>query len=196
MPLPWEVGAEAVSWRHPAALSEEELLGECTFGQSRGSGPGGQHRNKVETMVVLMHRQTGISAQAGERRQMGENKSLALFRLRLALATEHRGAVGAGPVGTARWRARVRRPKRRATGDPLMPRASGGRLEINPAHKDYPALLAEALDVLAAGGYDVKQASLRLEVSGSQLVKLIRHHPPALAAVNAERSKRGMRALK
>jgi hypothetical protein len=73
---------------------------------------------------------------------MQENKSLAMFRLRLALATEHRSAVPIGTIGTERWRARVRRP-RRTPGDLGAPL---GRLEINPKHKDFPALLAEALE--------------------------------------------------
>ncbi|MEM1166702.1 MAG: peptide chain release factor-like protein [Planctomycetota bacterium] len=196
MPLPWEVGPEAVAWTHPAAIDEEKLLAQCRFGQSRTGGPGGQNRNKVETAVVLVHEPTGLSAQAGERRHMGENKSLALFRLRLTLATHHRGAVGIGPVGTERWRARLRRPKRRPSADPLAPRAASATIEINPSHKDYPALLAEAIDVLEAANYDLKTAALRLDVSASQLIKLIKHHPPALHAVNEARAKRGMHTLK
>lgn len=196
MPLPWEVGPEAVAWSHPAALTDDELLRQCRFGQSRTGGPGGQNRNKVETAVVLVHEATGISAQAGERRHMGENKSLALFRLRLALATHHRGGVGTGAVGTERWRKRLRRPRRRVDADLFAPRAPLATIEINPSHKDYPALLAEAIDVLEAAGYDLKTAALRLDVSASQLTKLIRHHPPALHAVNEARKKRGMHTLK
>lgn len=35
----------------------------------RGSGPGGQHRNKTESCVTVLHRPTGISARIDERSQ-------------------------------------------------------------------------------------------------------------------------------
>src|SRR6202161_2135061 len=71
---------------HPAALDPELLAAECDFRATRRSGPGGQNRNKVETAVILTHRPTGISAQASERRTQGENRRVALHRLRLELA--------------------------------------------------------------------------------------------------------------
>ena len=81
---------------HPAALDDEELLGQCSLGRGRSSGPGGQHRNKVETKITIKHTPTGISAQAGERRSQGENKRVAVFRLRTALAVGHRCGVPMG----------------------------------------------------------------------------------------------------
>jgi protein subunit release factor B len=38
---------------HPATLNDERLLVECSRQTTRRSGPGGQHRNKTETAVVL-----------------------------------------------------------------------------------------------------------------------------------------------
>ena len=67
---------------------------------------------------------------------------------------------------------------------------------MNPEHHDYPAMLAEALDVLAAAGWDLKPASLRLNCSGSQMLKLIREHPPALLMVNERRAAAGMGSLR
>ena len=49
---------------HPAALDVELLLRDCDLNRSRAGGPGGQHRNKVETAVTVMHRPTGISGSA------------------------------------------------------------------------------------------------------------------------------------
>lgn len=165
---------------HPATLADEELLAQCDLAKSRDGGPGGQHRNKVETKVTLTHRPTGVSAQAGERRSAVENKRVALRRLRLALATQVRVGVPAGEVRSALWRSRVR----------------GGRIVVNPEHRDYPALLAEALDVIEASAFDPRRAALRLGCTPSQLVKLVQEHPPAMERWNAGRAERGQHPLK
>lgn len=178
---------------HPAAQPDEVLLRDCDIGRGRSGGPGGQHRNKVETLVRLVHTPSGIEAHAGERRSQSENKRVALRRLRLLLAMHVRLAVPHGEIGSELWKSRRHTAKRGQEGgrSPLGRWRGGGTgvIQINPDHHDYPALLAEALDVVAACGWDAKPASLRLECSASQLIKLVAHHAPALAMWNAERAK-------
>ena len=53
---------------HPACLDNESLRKECVLERGKSSGPGGQNRNKVSTMVTLTHTPTGVVAQASERR--------------------------------------------------------------------------------------------------------------------------------
>lgn len=187
-------------WHHPACLSDDDLLAQCRIGRGRTGGPGGQNRNKVETLVELHHEPTGIEAHAGERRSQIENKRVALRRLRLALATGVRTAVPSGDIGSELWRSRrAPAPKHAGEGSPPRNRwlaGGSGVLAVNPDHHDYPALLAEALDVLAAAGWDPKRASLRLECSASQLTKLVRQHTPAMLLLNRERAVMGLSPLK
>ncbi|MGP1347149.1 MAG: peptide chain release factor family protein [Phycisphaerales bacterium] len=184
-------------WPHPACLNDDDLLREVRWTRGRGSGPGGQNRNKVETGVELVHTPTGITGRAGERRTVTDNKRVAIRRLRLNLATQHRVAVPLGEVGSRLWAERRRMPPRPGPGD--APQRWGtfpGRIVINPDHRDYPSLLAEAMDVIHAAGWDVQRAGLRLEVTMTQLIKLIAEHPPALAALNAGRESMGLSALR
>ncbi len=166
---------------HPSCLDEAELLSQCDLTKGRSGGPGGQHRNKVETLVRLHHAPSGVDAHAGERRSASENRAVAIFRLRLALATEVRTPVSSGEIRSELW-------LKRCTRD--------GKLPVNPGHADYPALLAEALNVIWNSGLDPKKAALRLCCSMSQLVKLIKDHPHALVRLNEARRAAALHTLK
>jgi hypothetical protein len=174
---------------HPAALPLDSLLRAVEFRTSRGPGPGGQHRNKSDTMVRVTHRPTGIGAQAGERRSLEMNRRNAIHRLRLNLALQIRcepegwSRVGDDPGSwrpSAHWQERVRR----------------GRIAVSASHEDFPAILAEALDVLARHGDDVGRTARSLGVTSSQLVKLLAVEPAALAAINSRRRASGRAPLR
>ena len=66
---------------------------------------------------------------------------------------------------------------------------------MNPEHDDFPALLAEALDVLAETGHDPKRAAAELGCTPSQLVKLLKDEPRALALINERRREAGLHVL-
>jgi hypothetical protein len=170
---------EAAAGPHPASLSDEALLAQCEFGRQKSGGPGGQHRNKVETTVILTHRPTGIHGKAGERRSQIENKNVALFRLRVRLAVEFRTAAPIGDPRSALWKSRVRK----------------GKIALSHEHHDFPAMLAEALDVLAASGWEPRDAAIRLDVTPSQLVKMLKDESSAFKLVNDERAKRNLHIL-
>ncbi len=173
---------------HPAALSEDELLAQCSTRRGRTRGPGGQNRNKVETLIELTHTPTGVSAHAGERRSQHENKRVALRRLRLALAVSVREAVPLGDAISALWRSRLRGAE---AGSRALP-----RIVCNPDHQDFPALLAEALDMLEACRGDPGKAGARLDCSPSSLVRLLKDHPPAMVVLNRWRGERGEHPLR
>ncbi|HEY7984583.1 MAG TPA: peptide chain release factor-like protein [Ktedonobacterales bacterium] len=54
---------------------------DCTVEFFIASGPGGQHRNKVESGVRLVHRPTGIIVTATERRSQHANREAAFERM-------------------------------------------------------------------------------------------------------------------
>jgi hypothetical protein len=155
---------------HPAALPAAELLRQTRETHTRRSGPGGQHRNKTQTAVVLVHLPTGIDAEAAERRSQAENRRVALRRLRDRLALEHRLPATPGP--SPRWAGRAR----------------GGRLVISVDHDDFPALVAEALDQLAAHAMRMAPTAERLGVTATQLANLFRKDAAAWTALNRRRA--------
>ncbi len=164
---------------HPAKLLEEHLLAECEQRLLRRGGPGGQHRNKVETAVLLTHLPTGISAEANERRSQADNRRNAIFRLRLCLAVRHRTSFDATLPPSQLWQERVK----------------NSRIRIAPTNEDFPSLLAELLDFLSAVDFEFGKASEHFAVTSSQLVKLLKAHPPALSIVNSHRQTHGLHKL-
>ncbi|MEO8271547.1 MAG: peptide chain release factor-like protein [Aureliella sp.] len=163
---------------HPSCLTEEELLKECTLRSDRRSGPGGQHRNKVETAVIIVHQPTGTLAEANQRRSQADNRREAIARLRLALATRVR-VPATSPAPSELWQQRTR----------------AGRLSISSTHFDFACVLAECLDRLYADNYALQESAEFFGVTSSQLIKLLRQHSPALLQVNAARADRGMHKL-
>jgi hypothetical protein len=165
---------------HPAALPREELLAACETQFVRRSGPGGQHRNKVSTGVVLVHRPTGVKAEASERRSQAENRTAACFRLRVNLALDVRTKRQATDAPSPLWRSRCR----------------GGRIKVSSTHEEFPSLLAEALDVIAVSRFDPKLAGERWGCTASQLVTFLKKEPRAMLQVNAARSALGLHPLR
>jgi hypothetical protein len=164
---------------HPAELAADDLLAECRMTTTRRSGPGGQHRNKVETAVVIEHLPTGLRAEAGERRSQADNRRVALWRLRLRLALEHR-IQRDGVKPSDRWRKRVQ----------------DGRICVSASHEDYPALLAEAFDWLTTSGGDLRPLTRHFDVTATQLANLFRREPAAWQRLNALRAEHGRPPLK
>ena len=163
-------------WPHPACQTLKELTQNCDFQRTRRGGPGGQHRNKVETAVVVTHRPTGTIGQASEKRSQQSNREVALFRLRLNLALA----------------LRLERPLPTNTSESWRSRLVGRAIRINPQHDDFPSLLAEALDRVHDVNFDIGEASKLLACSNSQLVKFFKLYAPAIALVNSWRQQIGL----
>jgi hypothetical protein len=168
-------------WIHPATLAIPELLAQCELRRQRRSGPGGQHRNKVETAVVIVHRESGVRGEASEFRSQADNQANAVQRLRIKLAIALRTpefVLASAP--SLLWRSRLQ----------------GAAVVVSPKHADFPILLAEALDCLQAHGFEMTPTATQLHCTNSQLLKLLKLEFEALDYVNAERIARELRPLR
>ena len=164
---------------HPATWEPKQLLAACDSKRQRRSGPGGQHRNKVETAVILTHRASQIQGQASERRSQQENKKVALFRLRVNLAIGIRSEEPPSSPSEL-W----------------QQRCQAGRISISCTHPDFPILLAEVLDLCQANGGDLKTVANQLATTISQLIRFLKLEPRAFQLVNQLRAHSQLRPLK
>ena len=165
---------------HPTQLACSELWKQCRIETTRRGGPGGQHRNKVETAVIVTHLPTQISAEANERRSRAENKEVAFQRLRVRLACDFIDHSIAASSPSSLWLSRIKNT----------------RIIVSPNHDDFAALVAECCAVLHSVQYDMKQAAARLETSPSQLVKLFGLNQATWNSLNRLRSQYGLPVLR
>lgn len=162
---------------HPAHLDCESLKKVCTQKSFKASGPGGQHRNKIETGIMWTHIPTGITAQAAERREQHINSHMAFKRLRLNLALKHRTPF---VQPQALWKTRV----------------NHGRVTCSVDHDHYASLLADVLDAHEHFEGDLKKCAQIFDITVSQLVKFVGRSRLALAHLNQQRQSRGLHPLR
>ncbi len=163
-------------------LSDEELLKQCDWKAGRTSGPGGQARNKTHSAIDIVHRPTGIIAFARESRLQGENRALALQRLRYALAVQLRRPVELEhfviPPAVAQQINRA------------------GKLKVSPENPRYLSILATALDLLEAAQGHVAAAAAALGITTTNFVNLLHRDPKLWVAAQEMRKKFGLSPLK
>ncbi len=168
----------------PAAMrarlewDDVRLLAECEMHLHRTGGPGGQHRNKVASAVRLVHRPTGFTVTATERRSQQENRANALDRLRAAIAV----GIRKSPEAQVCW--------------PEGTRPKDGRLIVSARSPAYWLVVALVLDELAAAGGQVRAAAERLGVTGSSLTRWLAEEPRAWQEANRIRAACGLGKLK
>jgi len=125
----------------------------------RASGPGGQHRNKVETGVRLRHAASGVAVTASERRSQHENRHRALQRMREALALHVRCTAADGPDGLPADLAAL-------LASPRWP-------SLSPKSQGFWRLAARVLDRLAADGARLSDTAAALAVSTGSLARFL-----------------------
>lgn len=162
--------AEELDWhdRDQAIVQDDDgLLALCRVDAFRGTGRGGQKRNRTSSAIRVTHRATGIAASSDETRSQHTNRTLALRLLRWELA-----------LG-------VRCP----TPPAVATQIPGWRTP------EYALWLAHALDHLALNDYQVGPVARILDISTGTLVHELARHSRIWDAVNQARTDRGLPPL-
>jgi hypothetical protein len=161
-------------------LNDDALLAECREDHYRGSGPGGQKRNKTSNGVRIVHQPTGILVTATESRSLKENRIHAIRRLRLKLAADLREPVELLNFTPPDWFLSIRR---------------GNQIEASHRNALHAAAGGLALDLLAALNGNPAAVAVNLGVSTSAVIKLLEDEPHFWAAANRIRAELGLSSL-
>jgi len=164
----------------PYALSAAALLAQCRQQMIRGSGAGGQHRNRTSSAVRLTHLPTGLEVRCDEHREHARNLAAGLVRLRIRLAIQRHHDADA-PIASA-------------TDHRVAPQPAQV-LAVSPRSDSYPEAVARALGALATAHGSLPGAAATLGVSSSRLVRLLTADKEVHAAANGLRATFGCGAL-
>jgi hypothetical protein len=135
----------------------------------------------VESAIVVTHLPSGVIGQASERRSQHANRDVAVERLRVNLALAVRIRVD---------------PENFTPSQLWINRCRKGKVDVSVRHNDFAALLAEALNVLAACQFDHAASADLLGISNSQLIKFLKMNPAGIEMLNKNREKLGLGRLK
>jgi len=130
-------------------LSDTELLKLCEVQAYKGSGPGGQHRNKTNSGVKL--RLGDIESYSCDDRSAHINKLFAIKKLRMKIALQIR--------------------EEPAPQTPFAFPGSSGR--ISPDNKLYPEFIADILDRIKADKGSLDNAAKIWNLTKSALNRIL-----------------------
>ena len=136
----------------------------------RARGPGGQHVNTTASAVRITHRDSGARIVCQQHREQRQNIVRGLQHMRVALACVIRGRADHA------W---------------LLPYRRNGKIQAGPNAKEWHLLVAVALDALADANGQLAVAAAALELSSSQLTKLLSAEKQVLQAANTLRQQAG-----
>lgn len=126
-------------------LSENSIL---DFYKSTGNG--GQKKNKTSSAVRLIHKSTKIEATSGNRRSQKENRTIALWQLKLNIATKIRNKFISFPEKF--------------------------NFAMNERNPQFPFFVGLILDLLFEENFHLANAAKRINFSTAQLIKILQKH--------------------
>jgi len=151
------------------AMDDPTLLRQCEVHTYRASGPGGQHRNKTDSAVRLVHTPTGAVGLSADSRDQHANKRSALRRLRMNIALQVRRPVATDAFEPPRvWRGAVGRD---------------GRVRVGRRDQRFWPIAQVVLDVLFAHRGRLGETAASLGISTGNLNALLKTDRHLWAAV-------------
>jgi hypothetical protein len=161
-------------------LSDDQLLAQCRVDIYRGSGPGGQKRNKTSNAYRLTHLPSGLSVTATESRSAVENRLRAVRRMRLKLAADLREPLDAAHFEPPDWFLSIRH---------------NGRIEASHRHVYYAPAAGLILDLFKAMAGNPAHVATMLGVSTTAIIKFLESDPQLWTAANRIRADESLKPL-
>ncbi|MDX2469897.1 MAG: peptide chain release factor-like protein [SAR324 cluster bacterium] len=158
---------KAQAWFQLVQLSDSELLKLCTRDFFKGTGAGGQKKNKTASGVRLTL--DGLQVYESQARSKDDNQKKSLKKLRLALASQF---LEGDKVISEKLRELHPAPETL-----ILPYVQSSFLRINEKNSDFPLVIGGIFDLIAGAEGDLEKVSEILSVSKSQIHKFFDKHP-------------------
>jgi len=148
-------------------MDEESMAALCRFEFFKGSGPGGQKRNKTSSAVRVTLPEFGLCAEDCTERSQHRNRANALKKLKRLLAWEC----------------------------PVFPALPPALPECSLHSPLYPLMLAHHFDLLAESNWDYRIAAEKCGCAPSKLLKILFRDPEAWQVFQQKREAAGLPRL-
>ena len=130
-------------------LDDAQLSAVCQLSFTKGSGPGGQKRNKTSSAVTVSLPGTNFTAGDCTERSQIRNRTNALRKLRMQIA--------------CMWR--------------ITPAETPARMDCAISSPDYPLFAAQILDIFSENCCDHKLSAAQCGISTSAFLKKLHRDP-------------------
>ncbi|MCP4376059.1 MAG: peptide chain release factor-like protein [bacterium] len=160
-----------------------KLAGDCRIDRYKSRGPGGQHKNKVETAIRVVHEPSGLSAQGQQTRSQLRNKTLALRNLRMHIACSCRQPQDLTKLTIPDEIAEYLQPP----SDSAPQKQNKRKLSMGSGNWYFWPVAAVVLDVFDSSQGQLSTASTALGISTANLAAFLRGDRHLLQAAQSIR---------